>query len=144
MSQSARLSQPPPWVRVWERGAPEAQHITREPTAVIAPVLRLAPSRLAANLSSPQVLSDDGTVRMNCFTLKIRHTSQLSTGTRRHASRLFSVCLRRKRMMRWWGGTEMENSVKEITNQIVFRYFFKIWFSVMLYWYKLSLKFIHL
>ena len=45
-----------------------------EPTALVALValvLRFAPPRLAANLPSPQVLGDDGAVRMNCFSLKI-------------------------------------------------------------------------
>lgn len=45
--------------------------ISNEPTAVVALVLRLAPPRLAANLPSPEVLRDDGAVRMNGFSLKI-------------------------------------------------------------------------
>lgn len=51
-----------------------SRNITHEPTALVALValvLRFAPPRLAANLPSPQVLGDDGAVRMNCFSLKI-------------------------------------------------------------------------
>jgi len=46
---------------------------TRELTAVVALVLGFAPRRLAADLPSPQVLRDDGAVRMNRFSLKIGH-----------------------------------------------------------------------
>lgn len=40
---------------------------------VLRPVLRLVPPRLAANLLSPQMLRDDGAVRMNRFPLNITH-----------------------------------------------------------------------
>lgn len=44
-------------------------HSAHERTAVVALVLRLAPPRLAADLPSPQVLRDDGAVRVNRFDL---------------------------------------------------------------------------
>lgn len=43
-----------------------------EPTAVVALVLRFAPPRLATDLPSPQVLRDDGAVRVNRSSLKTR------------------------------------------------------------------------
>lgn len=53
-----------------ERVCTHKHRTTHEPTAVAALVLRLAPPRLVAHILSPQVLSNDGAVRMNRFGLE--------------------------------------------------------------------------